>query len=390
VPDVALTHSDAAVHVLPDTPPDQDDGDEEMDQQSDEDQGNKQQKSAYYQSLLEATCQSLQNQRLKSPPSAASLSPADRRDKIDVSAAASCSSSQPDVIAHSSSSVQHHADVPTAAAISEKMVDEEKDEKGIYRLKWFDCKRSGNEKDKDKIAIITQNENGPCPLIAIMNVLLLKGDVRVPKGEFNVCFVTFAATLTTNSFPKVMDVITADQLMEFLGDNILSNMPKNLSNGAQLNYEQNMMDAIAILPKLQTGLDVNVRFTSVTDFEFTPELIVFDLLRIPLFHGWLVDPVVDAEAAAAIGSCSYNQLVDKIINNKCSEKTFLVTEALQAEHFLETTATQLTYYGLEELLSHVNEDEPCVLFRNNHFITLYKRKVCHLFICYLSVVCLFL
>lgn len=36
---------------------------------------------------------------------------------------------------------------------------------------------------------------------------------------------------------------------------------QNISEGAQLNYEQNMHDAIAVLPKLQTGLDVNVRFT---------------------------------------------------------------------------------------------------------------------------------
>lgn len=47
-----------------------------------------------------------------------------------------------------------------------------------------------------------------------------------------------------------------------------------------------------VLPKLATGLDVNVRFTGVADFEYTPECIVFDLLGIPLYHGWLVDPQV--------------------------------------------------------------------------------------------------
>ena len=36
---------------------------------------------------------------------------------------------------------------------------------------------------------------------------------------------------------------------------------QRLSEGAQLNYEQNMHDAIAIMNKLQTGLDVNVKFT---------------------------------------------------------------------------------------------------------------------------------
>ena len=38
-------------------------------------------------------------------------------------------------------------------------------------------------------------------------------------------------------------------------------LPQRLSEGAQLNYEQNMHDAIAIMNKLQTGLDVNVKFT---------------------------------------------------------------------------------------------------------------------------------
>lgn len=53
-----------------------------------------------------------------------------------------------------------------------------------------------------------------------------------------------------------------------------------------------MSDAMAVLHKLQTGLDVNVKFTGVRVFEYTPECIVFDLLDIPLYHGWLVDPQV--------------------------------------------------------------------------------------------------
>lgn len=53
-----------------------------------------------------------------------------------------------------------------------------------------------------------------------------------------------------------------------------------------------MADAVTVLPKLATGLDVNVRFTGVSDFEYTPECSVFDLLGVPLYHGWLVDPQV--------------------------------------------------------------------------------------------------
>ena len=36
---------------------------------------------------------------------------------------------------------------------------------------------------------------------------------------------------------------------------------QGISDDAQLNYEQNMHDAMAVFHKLQTGLDVNVKFT---------------------------------------------------------------------------------------------------------------------------------
>uniref|UniRef100_A0A8D1RRB2 Ubiquitin carboxyl-terminal hydrolase n=1 Tax=Sus scrofa TaxID=9823 RepID=A0A8D1RRB2_PIG len=91
----------------------------------------------------------------------------------------------------------------------------------VYHIKWIQWK-------EENTPIITQNENGPCPLLAILNVLLLAW--------------------------------------------------------------KNMSDAMAVLHKLQTGLDVNVKFTGVRVFEYTPECIVFDLLDIPLYHGWLVDP----------------------------------------------------------------------------------------------------
>eukprot|EP00775_Hariotina_reticulata_P007703 gene7703-7902_t len=47
---------------------------------------------------------------------------------------------------------------------------------------------------------------------------------------------------------------------------------------------------IRLVEKLTTGIDVNVKFHNVHAFEPTPEVAVFDLLGIPLVHGWLVDP----------------------------------------------------------------------------------------------------
>ena len=42
---------------------------------------------------------------------------------------------------------------------------------------------------------------------------------------------------------------------------------------------------------------MNVRFDSVKGFEFTSEIVIFDLLNVPLYHGWLPDPQVRERGA---------------------------------------------------------------------------------------------
>jgi hypothetical protein len=46
--------------------------------------------------------------------------------------------------------------------------------------------------------------------------------------------------------------------------------------------------------------------------------------------------------------------------------------ATTMQRFLEETASQLTYHGLVSLHEGVRERQLCVLFRNNHFSTLFK------------------
>ncbi|CAI9722795.1 ubiquitin carboxyl-terminal hydrolase MINDY-1-like [Octopus vulgaris] len=238
------------------------------------------------------------------------------------------------------------ADSENGQGLSKIALDGSSSVQSIYHIKWIHFQ-------SQKVPIITQNENGPCPLLAIMNVLLLQGRV----------------TLDSTS-----ELITSEQLMDHLGECILQNVPKTASEADRLNYQQNMQDGMAVVHKLQTGLDVNVGFKGVQDFEITPEYIIFDLLGISLYHGWLVDPQ-SHEVVSAIGKCSYNQLVEKIIVQKNSDSNEQITEALIAETFLEKTASQLTYHGLCELNSTVKEGELCVFFRNNHFSTLYGHKV---------------
>ena len=173
---------------------------------------------------------------------------------------------------------------PTKSSISK--IEQKTERHSLHHIKLIQYKEK-------KVSIVTQNENGPCPLVAIINTLLLRKRILFPSGGHQ-------------------EIVSAAKLMEYIGNSILENAPKNPDPELQLNYEQNMSDAMAVLPKLQTGLDVNVKFTGVRDFEYTTECIVFDLLNIRLYHGWLVDPQ-DAEIVAAVGNLICITLFIKIL-----------------------------------------------------------------------------
>ena len=177
-----------------------------------------------------------------------------------------------------------------AASASGGSSEDDDDSKEIYQVKWVGW-------NETRCPIVTQKWNGPCPLLSMVNVLLLRGKMSLPEG---------------------CEVVSSQQLLESLADIILGSVPSTLSNSSRLNYEQNINDAIAILPKLQTGLDVNVKFTGVSQFEYTPATVTFDLLNISLYHGWLMEPE-QVEVCNAVGGLSYNQLVEKIITDKSSD-----------------------------------------------------------------------
>lgn len=52
--------------------------------------------------------------------------------------------------------------------------------------------------------------------------------------------------------------------------------------------------------------------------------------------------------------------------------TALLEEGPILEEFFNSSASQLTYYGLVKLHEEVRERQLCVFFRNNHFSTLFK------------------
>ncbi|VUZ55244.1 unnamed protein product [Hymenolepis diminuta] len=215
----------------------------------------------------------------------------------------------------------------------------------VHQIKWVQF-------EGVRVPIITQNENGPCPMIAITNVLLLRQKISLPEDH---------------------EMVSSDLIIQTLSDKLFSQSIANFDEETRANYEENLFSAVSIFPKLLTGLDINVRFTGVADFEYTTALTVFDLFRIPIFHGWVVDPQ-NADLVKVLNNQTYNQVVEMIIDYKTSTDSERVQKGLLAEEFLQSTASQLTLCGLCELNDRLREGELAVFFRNNHFNTIYKKK----------------
>ncbi|KAJ1560062.1 Ubiquitin carboxyl-terminal hydrolase MINDY-1 [Cladochytrium tenue] len=230
-----------------------------------------------------------------------------------------------------------------------------------YRLKRVEWAPPGQA--PKEVQIITQNENGPCPLLALCNVLLLRGSISLPLD---------------------WGVVEYSHLVDLLGDYLLARASPGISTGASggehvANQLQNLQDVMELFPALQTGLDVNVHFDSPWSFEVTPSLLVFDLLGIALCHGWTVDPQ-DEETYAIVAQTlrSYNKVVERAIAADVDAAVAagpnaesVLHEGLVCQAFLTSTASQLTYHGLQTIAESLPAHGVCVLFRNNHFSTLF-------------------
>ena len=136
--------------------------------------------------------------------------------------------------------------------------------------------RAGNE-----LPILMQNENGPCPLLALANVLMLRGAIYI--------------------HPDITEV-TFEDLTARLAEHMLDASAKLSEDNEELraNQQQNLADGMAMFPKLLRGLDVNVGFTAIDHYEYSEDQVIFDLLNVPLVHGWLSDPQ-DASTHRVVG-----------------------------------------------------------------------------------------
>ena len=196
--------------------------------------------------------------------------------------------------------------------------------------------------------VVLQNKNGPCPLVAIANSLILENRLSIPESS------TSSGCVDS----EVLLGLVAEEMMKF---------------------EKTTGDAFAALSQLGENLDkgiyINVKFSSCDAFEFTQELGLFDALGLTLLHSFVVD--ADDPRYAHVNTLSYNQAVDKLVAYLEAE----VNEDNEAKEAIESFLNegQLTYPGLLSLFSIVRDNQVFCLYKQGHFSCAFKNQNGRLF-----------
>jgi len=179
------------------------------------------------------------------------------------------------------------------------------------------------------LPILLQNENGPCPLLAAVNALLLQGIIELPSFSLRANEVTIETLIT----------VCADRALTHSG-------LKHNQKQEQGQTEHQINELMQLLPHLQHGMDLNPKFTSGPEgYEYTKNLIAFDCMGVELVHGWLIDTTATQTArhttmATVIGTKSYNELIEMVVKgNDMEEQARTLNQLIQTKTKTNTNQT---------------------------------------------------
>lgn len=257
----------------------------------------------------------------------------------------------------------------------------------IKNINWYDAQIKVTRKSP----ILVQNVNGPCPLVALVNALTL----------------TTPHTSTSNLVETLRsrEQVSISFLLEAVIDELMSSGRRDVN--ADL---PDMTELYDFLTGLQTGMNVNPRFLPSPEavtrykrtslghvhpherdglipgtFEETKDMTLYATFSVPLLHGWLPprdDPVFDAFERQTPSYDDVQNLLfrEEELEFKLSTTAEGLTEPEQQLYqdiitikaWLSSTATQLTNWGLEVITKSIQPGGVAILFRNDHFATLYR------------------
>ncbi|KAF7563228.1 hypothetical protein G7046_g935 [Stylonectria norvegica] len=262
----------------------------------------------------------------------------------------------------------------------------------VKNVRWYDSSASPSNNSRVS-PILIQNANGPCPLVALVNALTLTTPADIPD-------TSLVQVLRSR------EQISLNLLLDAVFDELMS--PRRTNSEDAL---PDVSDLYAFLQSLHTGMNVNPRFiptpqmvnaykrTSLTHlhptergelipgtFENTAEMSLYAAFSIPLIHGWLPPRSLPAYGALERRGASYEDVQNLLFQaleldakaddpetTMHQDEQDLYHDILLIRHFMNTSATQLTPWGIEVIGKAIRPGTFAILFRNDHFSTLY----CH-------------
>ncbi|GAB7362424.1 hypothetical protein MBLNU230_g2746t1 [Neophaeotheca triangularis] len=261
----------------------------------------------------------------------------------------------------------------------------------IKHINWLDQSISGSSEMRQS-PILTQNENGPCPLLALVNALVLS----TPKS-LDTALVETLRTREQVSLGLLLDAVF-DELMSGRRGDTATELP-------------DVSELYSFLVTLHTGMNVNPRFVTPVNaprgsfdghpagsdgihpihraqnkpgcFEETKEMELYSTFSIPLLHGWTTPKGTPAYTAFERSAPTFEDaqniqfalpdLEQKLETVGLSEQETQQLQDIQTiKQFLTNWPTQLTDHGLNSINTSLRPGQIAILFRNDHFSTIYK------------------
>ncbi|KAL8696828.1 MAG: hypothetical protein Q9201_007456 [Fulgogasparrea decipioides] len=277
----------------------------------------------------------------------------------------------------------------SAATTDRQEADAKRQRSETYQIRlvnWFDASSPVNPRTSP---IMVQNANGPCPLLALVNALVLS----TPVG------VTTALVETL----RVREQVSLGLLLDAVIDELMSGR-----RGDAAQALPDVSELYAFLVNLHTGMNVNPRFvepvpapTHLMDdpisgvsseltenrkaggFEDTPHMRLYSTFAVSLIHGWLPRKNHPVCAALDRSAKTYEDaqgllFAEEELENKLqsqgltNDEQRLLEDIASVKYFLTSSPTQLTDYGLDTITETLPPGHMAILFRNDHFSTLYK------------------
>ncbi|RDL33952.1 uncharacterized protein BP5553_08320 [Venustampulla echinocandica] len=257
----------------------------------------------------------------------------------------------------------------------------------IKKISWHDVTAAKNPRVSP---ILVQNANGPCPLLALVNALTLS-----TPADVETALVETLRSREQVSLGLLLDAVF-DELMSGRRGDAAQELP-------------DVSDLYSFLITLHTGMNVNPLFFAPAPaktrhdprssmshvhpseredaipgtFEDTREMNLYSTFSVPLIHGWLPEPGSAEYTALARSAKSYEdaqnlmfheeELEDKLRNEGLSfEEQATLEDIATIKAFFSSNATQLTRFGLQTITSSSAPGATAILFRNDHFSTLYR------------------